>query len=100
MSLGRERRNKRIVFWPVNIDEEASISEGRKIPKKHAVKRPTIDEIIRASNLLDLNPEVEESSYPRNWMSYTKRIVVDKKSSKREVLKLIASKIKELRGKH
>ncbi len=100
MSLGRDRRGKRIVLWPVNIDEDATISDGRKIPKKDAVKKPSIDEIVRASSLLGLNPEVEYSSYPRNWMNYNKRVVVDKVASKRETLKLIAGKVKELRKRH
>jgi len=96
--LGRERRGKRVVVWPCYIDETLSRSEGRKIAKSKAVKKPTVEEIRLAAQLLNLNPEVESSAYPRMWWDAKARVVVDKVASKRRILELIAAKIQELRG--
>ncbi len=93
----RDYRGKRIVVWPVNIDANATIREGRKIPLSKAVPRPAIEEIVRAANSLGLNPEVEEKAYPRRWHSERRRVVVDKRGSKRITLILLAEAVRELR---
>jgi signal recognition particle subunit SRP19 len=93
----REYRGKRVVLWPINIDSEATIREGRKIPKTAAVPRPRLEEIVKAAANLGLEPLVEEKSYPRRWYEQDKRVSVLKKSSKRETLKAIALEIRRLR---
>ncbi len=97
MSLGRERRGKRIVIWPSYIDESIPRSMGRKIAKSKAVRKPTVEEIRAAAQALNLNPVVEQSKYPKAWWDVRARVVVDKIASKRRILELIASKIAELR---
>ncbi|MEM0366385.1 MAG: signal recognition particle protein Srp19 [Acidilobaceae archaeon] len=99
MSIGKELKGKKIVVWPVYIDEIVSRSSGRRIPKSKAVRKPTIDEIKNAAELLGLNPQIEEKSYPREWWDYRVRVLVDKVAPKRRILEQIASKILELRGK-
>lgn len=85
------------MLWPVNIDASATRSEGRKISIKDAVRKPRIDEIVEAAKRLGLNPEVEESRYPRAWWAERRRVIVDKVGSKLNTLRLIASEIKKLR---
>ncbi|GAB6147879.1 signal recognition particle protein Srp19 [Stetteria hydrogenophila] len=99
MASSREYREKRVVVWPVYLDEKASRGMGRKIPRSKAVVNPKIREIVEAARMLGLNPEVEEKAYPRAWWLYTSRVVVDKIGSKRRTLIAIAEKIKELRLK-
>lgn len=96
--LGRERRGKRVIIWPSYIDETLSRSEGRKISKAKSVKKPTVEEIKLAAQLLNLNPEVEQSKHPRRWWEQQARVVVDKVAPKRRILELIAAKIAELRS--
>lgn len=97
--LGKELKGRRIVLWPVNIDSSATISMGRKIGKSRAVWKPSVKEIVEAASSLGLNPEVEESAYPRLWWAERARIVVDKVGPKRRVLEMIASRIAEARSK-
>lgn len=94
---GREYRGRRVVVWPVNIDANASRGEGRKVPRSVAVPSPRIEEIVEAARELGLNPEVEESAYPRLWWQERRRVVVDKAGSKLETLKMLAAKVAELR---
>lgn len=95
--MSRELKGKRIILWPVNIDAAASRSEGRKIAKKYAVRRPRVEEIVEAAKRLGLNPEVEDARYPRQWWQQRQRIIVDKMGSKLETLKTIAKEIEKLR---
>ncbi len=97
--MSREYKEKRIVIYPQYIDSRKSRSEGRKIPLSYAVPSPKVEEIVRAAEKLGLNPIVEESKYPREWWASEERVIVDKKDSKLKTLKLIAEKIREMRGK-
>lgn len=97
--MQKDLKGKRITFWPVNIDERATVGEGRKIPRNAAVRSPRVEEIVEAARILGLNPEVEDASYPRRWWIDTKRIVVDKKWGKRETLKRISLEIRSLRSR-
>lgn len=94
--LSRDYKGKKIVIYPQYIDSTKSRSEGRRIPKHIAVSKPRIEEIIEAAEELGLNPEYEDSAYPREWW-IKGRVAVDKVGSKINTLKLIAQKIKELR---
>ena len=99
MFLSREYRGKKIVVYPAYIDSCLSWREGRRVPKSIAVRNPSVEEIVKAANELGLNPIVEEARYPRVWWKHRYRVVVDKKASKQEILRMIARKIMELRGK-
>ena len=61
--------------------------------------KPKIEEVVKAAQLLDLNPVVLNKCYPRNWLDDRQAVEVDKVSSKRAILKMIASKIKDIRSK-
>ncbi len=98
--MQRELKGRRLVFWPVNMDEAASIKDGRKIPRQDAVRHPKVEEILEAAERLGLNPEVEDASYPRRWWDQQVRIVVDKRWSKRETLRRISLEVKRARAKH
>jgi signal recognition particle subunit SRP19 len=87
------------VIWPANIDAQKSRAAGRKIPLKHAVPSPTLDEIKDAAAALGLNPETEkEKAYPREWWKKGGVVIVDKKGPKTPILKEIAGKIEKNRG--
>jgi len=95
--LSRRYAGGRIVIYPQYIDSTRTRSEGRRLNKNDAVPKPTIEEIFEASRSLGLEPFIEDSRYPRDWVSYDKMIIVLKKYPKLKLLKLIALKIKEFR---
>jgi len=96
-TLSRKYKGKYIVVWPSNIDSTKSRSEGRKISLKDSVKSPKPKELIEAAKELGILISVEEKSYPSNWWQEKTRIVVLKSKRKIELLKELASKIKEIR---
>lgn len=93
----RDYIGRRIVVWPVYFDSTKTRRQGRKLPRELSIPNPKVEEIVEAAKILGLNPIVEDKKYPKEWWIYNKRIVVFKKDSKRETLKQIAIKLKELR---
>ncbi|NPA98117.1 MAG: signal recognition particle protein Srp19 [Crenarchaeota archaeon] len=98
--MSREYQGKRIVVYPNYIDSKKSRKMGRKISFADAVSNPKIEEIVRAAENLGLEPQVDESRYPREWWSTDKRVIVLKRDSKLNTLRLIAREIKRLREKY
>ncbi|MEO2241633.1 MAG: signal recognition particle protein Srp19 [Euryarchaeota archaeon] len=94
----RLKGKDRVVVWPVYFDAERSRSEGRKVPKKLAVKNPRLREIAEVAEELGLNPEVQrDKRYPKRWWQDRGRLIVDKVESKRKTLLMIAEKLRERR---
>lgn len=94
--MSREYEGKYIVIYPPYIDSKKSRKDGRKIPLKHAVPNPSIDEILRACTSLLLDPKIEHKTYPRDPNVKT-RIVIIKRYNKVKTLIMIAGKINEMR---
>ncbi|MHC1586842.1 MAG: signal recognition particle protein Srp19 [Candidatus Hecatellaceae archaeon] len=91
----------KIIVWPPYFDASKSRREGRKLPRRLCVPTPHLSEIVRAAELLGLNPQFKpEARYPRSWWVESGYVVVDKLKSKQETLRRIAEKLAELRGEH
>ncbi|MEM3737369.1 MAG: signal recognition particle subunit SRP19/SEC65 family protein [Candidatus Bathyarchaeia archaeon] len=90
--------NDRVIVWPVYFDISKTTSAGRRLPKKLAVESPRIEEIKELAALLGLNPQPKpDARYPRSWWQGCGYLLVDKRQSKRETLKILAAKLVELR---
>ena len=88
-----------ITIWPQYLDENLSLSEGRKISKDDAVKEPTINEIERALKRLGFTYEIQkEAAYPGKWYEKSGRILVEWEGTKLELIREISLKIKEIRN--
>lgn len=88
-----------ITIYPQYFDKNLTLSEGRKVPKNLAVREPSLNEIAKALKKLKLQHTLEKNkSYPKKWYEKTGRIIVENKKSKRETLKEIADKIKEMKN--
>jgi len=88
------RGEDKYVVYPIYFDKSVSRISGRKVPKKRAVDKPSIEDISKAAKSLGLNPILEkEVAYPsRNWKKEG-RILIDKKDSKSKLLDQIASRL-------
>ncbi len=87
------------IIWPIYFDSSASRSICRRVPLRLAVKNPTAEKIASAAKKLGWKVVVEEGSHPAAWWQKTGRVMVepDKPMKKSEVIKLIASKLKEMK---
>ena len=64
------------MIWPIYLDAEKSLNEGRKISKEYAVSEPRIKEIVKATQKLRYNTSDD---------------------SKKEILINLSNTIKEMR---
>ena len=88
------RGEDKYVVWPVYFDKSVSRLSGRKIAKKHAVEKPSIEDIAKAAKSLGLNPILEKNyAYPSKHWKKEGRILVDKKASKSKILVQIANRL-------
>jgi len=88
------RDEDKYVIWPVYFDKNVSRLDGRKVSKKHAVEKPSIENISKAAKSLGLRPVLEKDcAYPSKPWKKDGRILVDKKDSKSKLLRQIGSRL-------
>jgi signal recognition particle subunit SRP19 len=88
------RGEDKYVIWPIYFDNSLSRIEGRKVSKKYAVEKPSVESIIKAAKSLGLNPTLEKDrAYPSRHWKKEGRVLVDKKESKRKILVKIANRL-------
>ncbi|MCE4619545.1 MAG: signal recognition particle protein Srp19 [Desulfurococcales archaeon] len=96
--MSKEYRGERIVLYPAYLDKRLPRRLGRRVPRDLAVLSPRLEEIAAAAEELGLDPIIEEDkAYPRAWFRSKGRVIVLRKYSKQETLRMIASRIVELR---
>lgn len=92
-------KNELMTIWPIYLDSNKTLKEGRKISKKDAVDNPSLNEIRKACYKLHLKPLVEkDKTYPGLWYEHTGRVAVDTDMKKLVLLRGVAAKIKEIRN--
>jgi signal recognition particle subunit SRP19 len=88
------RDEDKYVIWPIYFDAAASRFQGRKVPKKHAVEKPTSEDIAKAAKSLGMNPVLEKNAvYPGTPYKKDGRVIVDKKGPKTKLLIQIANRL-------
>ncbi|MGC8849842.1 MAG: signal recognition particle subunit SRP19/SEC65 family protein [Candidatus Bathyarchaeia archaeon] len=92
------RKRNKILVWPVYLDSSKTRREGRRIPLKMGVNSPRLSELIEAAEKLGLEPEPNpDAAHPRTWWNRTGYILVKGGLKKSKVLRVLASKISEMR---
>jgi len=90
VSKGEEK----LIVYPIYFDKSVSRLSGRRVAKKYAKDKPTIEDISKAAKSLGLNPIFEkDTSHPSRHYKKEGRIIIDKKDSKSRILRQIANRI-------
>lgn len=88
------RGEEKYVVYPIYFDKSVSRLSGRKVAKKFAVEKPSIENISKAAKSLFLNPVLEKNSaYPSKHWKKEGRVLIDKKDSKSKLLVQIAKRM-------
>lgn len=89
------RGKGKLRIWPAYFDIKYSRGDGRRVPRNLAIRDPKIEDIEKAAVKLGLKPVLQPgksySKYP--WMK-SGVLLVDKKGSKTDVIKMIAEKLR------
>jgi len=82
------------VIWPLYFDKSISKEQGRKVAKKYAVEKPSVEDIVKAAKSLGLNPVLEKTvCHPSQPWKKDGRVLVDKKGSKSKLLIQISNRL-------
>jgi len=93
------RKQDKVIIWPVYFDQSKTRKNGRRVAKSLAVQHPKIAEVTMAVEKLGLKHEVApEVGYPKTPWVKTGRILVEKKGSKEQVIRKIASQLSKIRS--
>jgi signal recognition particle subunit SRP19 len=91
------RKQDKAIIWPAYFDQAKTRKEGRRVPKSLAVQSPRITEITAAVTKLGLKHEVTaDAGYPKTPWTKTGMIMVEKNTSKEQVIKKIAKQLLKL----
>ena len=58
------------IIYPQYMSSKKTIPEGRRMPLKHCVEDPTVEEMAEICNFLKIATKIERGKlYPRDWMN-------------------------------
>jgi len=88
------RNENKYVIYSLYFDRGISRLSGRKVPKKYAVEKPTLETIVKAAQSLKLNPSIEKDRFHSStpWKK-DGRILIEKKGPKTKLLIQIANRL-------
>lgn len=88
------RDENKYVIYPLYFDNAVSRLNGRKVAKKHAVEKPSFENIAKAAKSLGLNPILEKDRiHPSTPWKKEGRILVEKKGPKTKLLIQLANRL-------
>ncbi len=88
------RDENKYVIYPLYFDSGVSRLNGRKVAKKHAVEKPSLENIAKAAKSLGLTPLFEkEAVHPSTPWKKEGRILVEKKGPKTKLLLQISNRL-------
>ncbi|MFX1418000.1 MAG: signal recognition particle subunit SRP19/SEC65 family protein [Promethearchaeota archaeon] len=90
-----------LIFWPQYFDAKRSRNKGRRLPRKFAIDKVNLEEILKAARNLGYNAEIERGyKYPKTWWEEPGRVLIDIKGKKKsKVLLEVAKEIKKIQLK-
>jgi len=95
------RKQNKVIIWSVYFDQTKTRKEGRRVPKNVSVQHPKIVEVKMAVERLGFKHEfAPEAGYPKTSWLKTGMIVIEKKGSKGQVIKKIASQLLKVRSEN
>ena len=95
--MAKEKRP--LILYPAYFDAERSREDGRRVARRLAVNRPTVEEIAHAADALGLKPKVEaDRAHPTTPWSRQGRVLVKADYYKTSVVRRVAEKVKEGRA--
>jgi len=88
------KRDGMLVIWPRYFDAERTRQQGRRVPADQAVRQPKAGVIAEAARTLGLDATLEkEAAHPSEWWLKEGRVLVEKRWSKEETLRKIATRL-------
>ncbi|HEX9261574.1 MAG TPA: signal recognition particle subunit SRP19/SEC65 family protein [Candidatus Bathyarchaeia archaeon] len=93
------RKQDKAIIWPAYFDCAKTRNRGRRVPKSLAIPSPKIEELQTVARRLGLENEiVEQVSYPKVPWQKTGSILIEKKTSKEQIIRNLAKQLGKIRS--
>lgn len=93
------RKQDKAIIWPAYFDSNKTRKKGRRVTKNLAVQSPKILEIQEAAVKLGLKHEVVlDKGYPKTPWAKPGMLLVEKKGSKEQVIKMLSKQLQKARN--
>jgi signal recognition particle subunit SRP19 len=88
------RDDKKYVIYPIYFDRSISRLKGRKVSQKHAIEKPSLENIAKAAKSLGLNPILEKNAtHSSTPWKREGRILIEKKGPKSKLLLQLSNRL-------
>lgn len=88
------RTDNNYVIYPIYFDTTVSRKNGRKVAKKHAVEKPSSENIAKAAKSLGYTPILEkDAAHPSTPWKKDGRILLKKKGEKTRLLLQLSNRM-------
>lgn len=88
------RDDNTYVIYPVYFDSTVSRLNGRRVAKKHAVEKPSVETIAKAAKSLGLTALIEKDAvYSSTPWKTDGRVLIEKKGPKTKLLMQLANRL-------
>ncbi len=92
------RGEHKLVVWPAYFDSARTREQGRRVPKRYAVEKPTCDTLAAAAKMLKLQVVVEKDcAYPATPWKREGRLIVTKTGPKTAVLRRLGEQLRAVK---
>ncbi|MHA2324772.1 MAG: signal recognition particle subunit SRP19/SEC65 family protein [Promethearchaeota archaeon] len=90
-----------LIFWPQYFDAKRSRSKGRRLPRKFAIDKVNINDIVKAARNIRYNAAIEHQyRYSRTWWDEPGRVIIDAKGKKKtKVMLEVAKEVRKSQSK-
>lgn len=86
------------IIWPIYLDSNKSLKDGRKVAMEYAIENPKIRELEKAAKKLKYTYTLEENkSYPGEWYNNSGRMLVEVPIPKKNILISLSEEIIKIR---
>jgi signal recognition particle subunit SRP19 len=88
------RDDNKYVIYPLYFDRTISRTKGRKIAKRYAIEKPSLENLAKAAKSLGLPVILEkDKSHSSTPWKRDGRILIEKKSSKTKLLLQLSNRL-------
>jgi signal recognition particle subunit SRP19 len=89
------RGESKLVVWPAYFDSSLTREQGRRVPIRYAVEKPTCDDLALAAKALKFQVVVEkEAAYPATPWKRDGRLILVKTGPKTAVLRKLGERLR------
>ena len=92
------RGEHKLVIWPAYFDNALTRDQGRRVPKRWAVEKPTCENLAAAAKVLKLSVVVEKDcAYPATPWKREGRLIVSKTGPKTAILRKLGEQMRAVK---